>query len=255
MERTSVWMSDMALLQVENLSKRFGALRAVDEVSFAVEVGDIFGIAGPNGSGKSTLFNAISGIPFGPDSGRVTFDGQDLTGLRGYKIARLGLARTFQRETSFDTLTVYENVLMGAAYGIGKRADSSLRTATLGALDLVGLQPERFNWLASDLSVYERKCLMLATALAMSPRILLLDEPVSGLTKAEIAASVALIRRIAAQGITIILIEHVLSMLLTLSQRLMVLNQGRVLIQAKPDEVVNDPAVIRAYLGSRRRGA
>src|ERR1700690_3954659 len=112
----------MNLLTVEGAAKSFGALRAVDGISFAVEGGEIFGIAGPNGSGKSTLFNVISGIPFGPDAGRVVFDGRDLAGLSGHQIARLGLARTFQRETSFDTLSLYDNALMGATYGMGGRA-------------------------------------------------------------------------------------------------------------------------------------
>ena len=245
----------MSPLQVENVSKRFGALRAVDDVSFSIEPGEIFGIAGPNGSGKSTLFNAISGIPFGPDSGRVVFDGRDLRGLRGDEIARLGLSRTFQRETSFATLTAYENVLMAAAYGIGARRATSRPDVIVDALTLVGIEPARFDAPASELSVYERKCLMLASALAMSPKLLLLDEPASGLTRPEIEVFIALIRQVAGRGITIILIEHVLSLLLSLSQRLMVLDQGRVLVLASPNEVVNDPRVIRAYLGDRRRRA
>lgn len=242
----------MPLLVVNSTVKSFGALRAVDQVSFTVESGEIFGIAGPNGSGKSTLFNVISGIPFGPDAGRVVLDGRDLAGLKGHQIARLGLARTFQRETSFDTLSLFDNALMGATYGLGGRGSGRASQATVEALEFAGFDRQRFDRPASELSVYDRKCLMLATALAMSPRLLMLDEPASGLTRPEIETLIALIRRIAERGITILLIEHVLTVLLALSQRLMVLNQGRVLVLGDPDSVVRDPEVIRAYLGDRK---
>ena len=242
----------MALLTVESASKSFGALRAVNEVSFSVEPGEIFGIAGPNGSGKSTLFNIISGIPFGPDSGRVVFAGADLAGRKGHQIARLGLVRTFQRETAFDSLSVFDNALMGATYG--GRGDTP-EEDSIQALSFVGFTPADFQRKAVELSVYDRKRLMLASALALSPRLLMLDEPASGLTKPEIEALIALIRRIAATGATILLIEHVLTVLLALSQRLMVLNEGSLLVLDKPDVVVRDPRVIRAYLGDRRQVA
>lgn len=243
------------LLTVDRVRKSFGALRAVDDVSFAVEQGEIFGIAGPNGSGKSTLFNIISSIPFGPDEGRVVFAGRDLRGLKGHEIARLGLARTFQRETSFDTLSVFDNALMGATYGLGERAPGKTAPKAAQALEFAGFEPRQLERPASELSVYDRKCLMLASALAMSPQLLMPDEPASGLTRPEIEALIALIRRVAASGIAILLIEHVLTVLLALSRRLMVLNQGRVLVLGEPDSVVQDPEVIRAYLGDRKRPA
>jgi branched-chain amino acid transport system ATP-binding protein len=245
----------MALLEVDGVSKSFGALRAVDKVSLSVGPGEIFGVAGPNGSGKSTLFNVISGIPFGPDEGRVTFDGQDLRGLKGHQIARLGLARTFQRETSFDTLSLFDNVLIGATYGRAGRHDGTVARSVTDALGFVGFEEDSFGRAAAELSVYDRKCLMLASALAMSPRALMLDEPASGLSKPEIEQLIALIRRIAARGVAILLIEHVLTVLLALSQRLMVLNQGRVLVLGDPDSVVQNPEVVRAYLGERKRAA
>jgi len=245
----------MALLEVDGVSKSFGALRAVDRVSLSVDPGEIFGVAGPNGSGKSTLFNIISGIPFGPDEGRVIFGGQDLRGFKGHQIARLGLARTFQRETSFDTLSLFDNVLVGATYGRGGRHDGSVTRSVTEALGFAGFAAESFGRPAAELSVYDRKCLMLASALAMSPRALLLDEPASGLSKPEIEQLIALIRRIAARGVAILLIEHVLTVLLALSQRLMVLNQGSVLVLGDPDSVVQNPEVIRAYLGERKRAA
>lgn len=245
----------MALLVVDGVSKSFGALRAVDSVSLRVDAGEIFGVAGPNGSGKSTLFNVISGIPFGPDKGRVIFDGHDLRGLKGHEIARLGLARTFQRETSFDTLSLYDNVLIAATYGCGGRRDAAVAQSVTEALAFVGFEAGSFQRTAAELSVYDRKCLMLASALAMSPRALMLDEPASGLSKPEIEQLIALIRRIAARGVAILLIEHVLTVLLALSQRLMVLNQGGVLVSGDPDSVVQNPEVIRAYLGDRKHAA
>ncbi|MCO6048758.1 ABC transporter ATP-binding protein [Mesorhizobium sp. RP14(2022)] len=242
----------MALLELVDVAKSFGSLKAVDGVSFSVEAGEIFGIAGPNGSGKSTLFNVITGIPFGPDRGMIRFDGEEIGGLSGNRIARRGLARTFQRETSFDGLTVFENALMGLSFGATKMPAAQAHEATAEALTFVGIDFASFGRLAGELSVYQRKCLMLATAIAMKPRMLLLDEPASSLTKPEIEASVELIRRIAGRGITILLIEHVLTFLMSLSQHLLVLNQGSVLAMGAPRSVIEDPRVIEAYLGTRR---
>lgn len=243
----------MSLLEVDGVAKAFGSLKAVDGVSFKVEAGEIFGVAGPNGSGKSTLFNTISGIPFGPDCGRIRFDGTEIQTLRGHQIARLGLARTFQRETAFDGLTVFENALMGATFGGADAATAG--EAAAEALAFVGFDAASLGRSAGELSVFQRKCLMLATAIAMKPKMLLLDEPASSLTKPEIDSTIGLIRRIAARGITILLIEHVLTLLMSLSQHLMVLNEGTVLAQGDPREVVADPRVVEAYLGSRKVSA
>lgn len=245
----------MKLLEVEGVSKSFGSLKAVDDVSFTVNAGEIFGVAGPNGSGKSTLFNIITGIPFGPDRGRIRLDGIDIQGKSGNAIARLGLARTFQRETSFDGLTVFENALIGSSNGKPGRSAADARARAAEALEFVGLSSQGFGRLAGELSVFDRKCLMLATAIAMEPRMLLLDEPASSLTKPEIEASIGLIRRTAERGITIVLIEHVLTFLMSLSQHLMVLNQGRVLAAGDPQTVIGDERVIEAYLGTRRSAA
>jgi len=244
----------MALLEVDDVSKAFGSLKAVDGVSFKVTAGEIFGVAGPNGSGKSTLFNVITGIPFGPDRGRIRFDGMEIQGKAGHEIARLGLARTFQRETSFDGLTVFENALIGSSYGKQDRPAGAAREAAAEALDFVGLGGS-LGRLAGELSVFDRKCLMLATAIVMEPRVLLLDEPASSLTRPEIETSIGLIRRTAARGITIVLIEHVLTFLMSLSQHLMVLNQGKVLASGDPKSVIADQRVIEAYLGTRRAAA
>jgi branched-chain amino acid transport system ATP-binding protein len=245
----------MALLELDDVSKAFGSLKAVDGVSFKVEAGEIFGIAGPNGSGKSTLFNVITGIPFGPDRGTIRFDGTEIQGWRGHRIARLGLARTFQRETSFDGLTVFENALMGSSFGAASESAVSAREAAAEALEFVGLGTAQFGRPAGELSVFQRKCLMLATAIAMKPKMLLLDEPASSLTKPEIDSSIELIRRTAARGITILLIEHVLTFLMSLSQHLLVLNQGAMLAMGEPRTVIADERVIEAYLGTRRAAA
>ena len=243
----------MALLEIDGVTKAFGSLRAVDDVSFSVEAGTIVGIAGPNGSGKSTLFNLVTGIPFGPDRGSVRLDGVEIGGLSGSAIARQGLARTFQRETSFDNLTILENATLGASFGRPRRGSAgAVRERAAEALQAVGLSAARFGRRAAELSVYERKCLMLATALAMEPRLLLMDEPASGLTRPEIEASVDLIRGVAKRGVTIMLIEHVLTFLMSLSQHLVVLNQGAVLARGEPRAVIADPRVVEAYLGRRK---
>ncbi|RAR98919.1 ABC transporter ATP-binding protein [Ensifer adhaerens] len=234
----------MSILEVNDIGKSFGSLKALGGVSFSVEPGEILGIAGPNGSGKSTLFNTLTGIPFSPDTGSVVFDGVRINGMSGEAIARLGLARTFQRETAFDNLTVFENCMIAAARGSEEVA--------AGALEFMGFSESQFGMLAGQLSVFERKCLMLATAVAMEPKVLLLDEPASGLTKPEIESSIGLIRKIHASGVTIVLIEHVLTFLMSLSKRLMVLDQGRVLTIGEPRSVIEDPRVIEAYLGTRR---
>jgi branched-chain amino acid transport system ATP-binding protein len=245
----------MALLAIEAVGKSFGSLKAVDGVSLDIEPGRIQGIAGPNGSGKSTLFNLVTGIPFGPDRGTIRLEGAEIQSLGAHEIARLGVARTFQRETSFDGLTVFENAVVGATFGGRERASAAARESAAEALLLAGLPFGSFARFAGELSVFERKCLMLATACAMKPKLLLLDEPASGLTRPEIETSIDLIRGIAATGVTVVLIEHVLTFLMSLSQHLVVLNGGRVLASGEPKTVIADPAVVEAYLGTRRHAA
>ncbi len=238
------------LLEIRQAEKRFGGLTAVDGVSFSVTEKQIFGIAGPNGSGKSTLFNLITGIPYRPTSGEVLFEGQRIDHWPAHRIARAGLARTFQKDAEFPDLSAMETVLIGAVYGggiPGRQASSEVSSA----LDRVGFDPARRVMKSADLSVFEKKQLMIASALVSRPKILMLDEPASGLTKPEIAQLDALLQSLNKDGMTILLIEHVLSLLLSVSQHLMVLKQGAVLAEGDPQTVVADEAVIEAYLGGR----
>lgn len=239
------------LLVVENLVKSFGALRAVDDVSFSVAEGEVLGIAGPNGSGKSTLFNAITGIPYRPTSGRVSFAGERIDTLSPHRIARSGLARTFQTETDFETLSVFDNVLVALVAAKPSLGHGERMRLALSALDFVGYAGDPARP-AGEISVYDRKILMLATAMALEPRILLLDEPASGLSRPEVLRTVDLIRRIGEAGVTIMVIEHVISLLLSVCDRLIVLNFGTKLAEGDPQAVVRDPAVVNAYVGTAR---
>ncbi|HWK66743.1 MAG TPA: ATP-binding cassette domain-containing protein [Rhizobiaceae bacterium] len=239
----------MALLDVKSVSKRFGALRAVDGVTFSVEAGEIFGIAGPNGSGKSTLFNILTKIPFGPDTGEVIFDGKPMSAYRADAIVRLGLVRTFQRETCFESLSVFENAMLSA---ISSRPERVTTEAVSEALGLLGFSEQEFARPAQLLSVFDRKRLMMASAVACRPKMILLDEPASGLTKPEIDKSAEYVRSIVERGTAILLIEHVLPFLMSLSTKMMVLNNGRIIGLGDPHTVMRDEAIVEAYLGSRK---
>lgn len=238
------------ILSVRNATKRFGGLVAVNDVSFDVAPGSFLGIAGPNGSGKSTLFNLITGIPYGPTSGEVWFDGQRIDRLGAHQIAARGLTRTFQKDAEYPDLSARDTLLLSATYGGGLSGTAAAQRRE-AALTRIGLDPARADMPSGELSVYEKKQLMIGSALAMNPKVLMLDEPASGLTKPEIEALDALLVDINQSGVTVLLIEHVLSLLLSVSQHLLVLNQGALLAQGAPDDVIKRPDVIEAYLGGR----
>ena len=237
------------LLSCEKVTKRFGNLKAVDGVSFTLSKGQILGVAGPNGAGKTTLFNIITGLPFHATSGRISLDGREIGNKPPHVICHLGIARTFQKETVFDTLSVAENVLVAASFGRTTQTKTAEEKVE-EALAFVGLSEKR-NRKAVHLALFEKKKLMLAQALATNPRLLLLDEPAAGLNAPEMEESAELFLRINAGGTAIILIEHKLPLLLKLSHKVLILNYGQKLIEGPPEEVVRDEQVIQAYVGKR----
>ena len=238
------------LLEVDRVSKSFGGVAANVEISFDVAQGEILGLIGPNGAGKTSLFNAIGG-EVAPDQGEIRLDGRRISGAGPLACARAGIARTFQVVRSFDSMTVRENVMVGA-FSRTNRAREAMAEADR-VLDVAGLLT-RADRPAHSLTPPEKRRLEIARALATRPRILLLDEMLTGLTPTEAQGGVQLIRDVRAGGVTVIMVEHVMEILLPLIDRAVVLNLGRVLTQGLPAELVRDPAVIRAYLGDKYAG-
>ena len=238
-----------ALLDMANVSKRFGGVRAVQDVSLAVGEGEILGLIGPNGAGKSTVFNLINGV-YPPDSGRILFAGADITGEPPYRIARHGIARAHQIVQPLANLTVLENCTVGACFGRADLPLAAAREVAREVAEVVGLAG-RLDTLAGALTTAGKKRLELARALCARPKLLLLDEVLAGLNPTEIELMIAIIRGIRARGTAILMIEHVMRAIMSLSDRIVVLNTGRWLAEGTPEAVANDPQVITAYLGDR----
>jgi len=236
-----------ALLEVTGLSKRFGGLRAVQDLDFSVREGEILGLIGPNGAGKSTVFNLINGV-HAPDNGRILFQGTDITGEPPYRVARHGLARAHQIVQPLTGLSVFENCTVGACFG---RENLSLRNAREVAREVAGFVglADRLDVLAGQLTTAGKKRLELARALSAQPKLLLLDEVLAGLNPTETERMIDTVRRIRERGITILIIEHVMRAIMSLSDRIVVLSTGKKLAEGRPQQVANDPAVITAYLG------
>jgi branched-chain amino acid transport system ATP-binding protein len=234
----------MPLLKLENLSKRYGALVVTDAVSLVVETGEIVGILGPNGAGKTTLFNLVAGT-VQPDAGRVIFKSEDISNLGAATRCKRGISRSFQVPHPFNGMTVFENILVGAAFG---RAATDPGAHALKVMELTGMKA-RANQLAGSITLLERKRLELARALATGPELLLLDEIAGGLTERECQSLLSAIRDVHASGVTIVWIEHVVHALLSVAQRLVVLNFGKLIVDGKPDEVMNSRDVKSVYLG------
>jgi branched-chain amino acid transport system ATP-binding protein len=234
------------LLEARNVAKAFGDFRAVAGADLTVEEGEIVGLIGPNGAGKSTFFNCLAGDTL-PTTGRIVFDGADLTRAPPEAHARAGIGRTFQVPTTFDDMSVLANVMVGAFLRHPHRTDA--REHARRIVELTGL---RADAPARSLGTPGRKRLEIARALASGPRLLLLDESLAGLTPSELQEAIALVRRIHQMGVTIVIVEHIMEVIMTLTRRVLVFNQGRVIASGTPEAVVHDEAVIEAYLG---RGA
>jgi len=240
----------MPILEGRGLTIRFGGLTAVSNVDLSVEQGEIFGLIGPNGAGKTTLFNLISAA-LKPQSGSIRFKGREITGLKPYRICRMGLARTFQVVKLFGNMTLLDNVLLAAAFGRERRLSrSEAENEALELLEFVELSIGE-ETLAKELTLGRQKRLEVARAMATRPDLLLLDEMMEGLNPTEVAKAMALVRKIQDRGITVIMIEHVMKAIMTVCERIMVLHHGAKIAEGTPQQVSADKTVIEVYFGAK----
>jgi branched-chain amino acid transport system ATP-binding protein len=236
---------NVEILKVKNLTMKFGNLTAVDDVSLSVRQGEIIGLIGPNGAGKTTFFNCLTGY-LTPRNGAVRFESHDITGLRPNKICKVGLARTFQIVQVFKDMTTWENVIVGA---FCRTPDATLAyERTLEILKFTGLF-EKKDFLVGNLTIADQKRLEISKALATQPKLLMLDEAMAGLNATETKEAIELIKKIRDRGITLIVVEHVMEVIMSISERVAVFDSGRKIAEDSPDKIVKNPRVIEAYLG------
>lgn len=242
----------MTLLTLDKVAKSFGGIAAVKNVSLTVEAGEILGVMGPNGSGKTTLFNLVSGAVV-PEKGEIRFGGERINGLPPHRICHRGLARTFQLVRPFLGLSVLENVLVGLGYGRERSSGTVARNKAIELLASMGLDGQSQRP-AHALTTMDKKRLELARALATAPKLLLLDEFMAGLTLAEVEQAIDLIRSLRIQGVTLLLVEHIVWALLDVSDRIVVLSAGEKIAEGSPASIAKDPQVIEVYLGESATG-
>ena len=235
----------MALLEVTGITKRFGGLVAVNDLNLSLDKGQILGLIGPNGAGKTTAFNMISGF-YKPDEGDITFEGKNITGLRPDQVCKLGLTRTFQVVKPFPQLSVRDNVMVGAYNRTNDKKVARQKAEEI--IEFLGMQ-EMEGMTASSLSVAYRKRLEVAKALATDPKIILLDEAMAGLRPIETDHMIDLVRQVSKQGIALLLVEHVMRVIMSLAERIVVIHHGEKIAEGEPQEICQDKAVIDAYLG------
>jgi branched-chain amino acid transport system ATP-binding protein len=239
------------MLSIQKVSKRFAGITAIKDVSFEIDRNEIVGLVGPNGAGKSTLLNIVSGV-YLPSSGSIFFDGSDITNLSPDRVCKLGIAKTFQLVRSFPELTALQNVTVGAMFGNSvKLSMTDARAKAAAKLEFAGYPKEKIHFPVKNLNVVELKRIQLARALATEPKLLLLDEVTTGLNPSESNDAISLIQKIRESGITILMVEHVMRVIMNVSDRIVVLHHGEKIAEGTPAEIAKDETVISSYLGEK----